>query len=160
MPSVRSTLCHLLTAASLLALPLIATPAQASPTATSSTPLALTPPMGWNDWAHYQCGITEQTITSNADALVSTGLAAKGYTTVTVDDCWMAGSRDAGGNLVSDPVKFPHGMAWLGNYLHNKGLKFGIYQDAGSSTCGGYPGRYLIYTQSAPSRLPETCFPA
>jgi alpha-galactosidase len=96
--------------------------------------------MGWNDWAHYQCGITEQTITGNADALVSSGLAAKGYTTVTVDDCWMAGSRDSAGNLVADPVKFPHGMAWLGSYLHGKGLKFGIYEDAGSSTCGGYPG--------------------
>lgn len=143
MPSVRSTLCRLATAAALLALPalpLAATPAQASPTATSSTPLALTPPMGWNDWAHYQCGITEQTITSNADALVATGLAAKGYTTVTVDDCWMAGSRDSSGGLVADPVKFPHGMAWLGSYLHNKGLKFGIYEDAGSATCGGYPG--------------------
>ena len=102
--------------------------------------VAATPPMGWNDWAHYQCSVTEQIVVANADALVSTGLAAKGYTTVTVDDCWMAASRDAGGNLVADPVKFPHGMAWLGSYLHGKGLRFGIYEDAGSATCGGYPG--------------------
>ncbi|PYC67042.1 hypothetical protein C7C46_30515 [Streptomyces tateyamensis] len=147
MPPVRRTLHALLTASALLALPLANSPAAtaAAPPAAPSTPaaaplLAATPPMGWNDWAHYQCGITEQTITGNADALVSSGLAAKGYTTVTVDDCWMAGSRDSAGNLVADPVKFPHGMAWLGAYLHGKGLKFGIYEDAGSSTCGGYPG--------------------
>jgi alpha-galactosidase len=102
--------------------------------------LAATPPMGWNDWAHYQCGIDESVITANADALLSSGLAAKGYKTVTVDDCWMASSRDAGGNLVGDSTKFPHGMAWLGSYLHSRGLNFGIYEDAGSSTCGGYPG--------------------
>ncbi|MFJ7962454.1 glycoside hydrolase family 27 protein [Streptomyces sp. NPDC096324] len=115
-------------------------PVQASPTATSSTPLALTPPMGWNDWAHYGCEVTEKIVTANADALVSTGLAAKGYDTVTVDDCWMTRSRNASGHLVADPSKFPHGMAWLGSYLHRKGLKFGIYEDAGTSTCGGYPG--------------------
>ncbi|GAA2016587.1 ricin-type beta-trefoil lectin domain protein [Catenulispora yoronensis] len=96
--------------------------------------------MGWNDWAHYECSVTEQIVVANADALVSSGLAAKGYKTVTVDDCWMAGSRDASGTLVADSTKFPHGMAWLGNYLHSKGLNFGIYEDAGSSTCGGYPG--------------------
>ncbi|MGV4983703.1 ricin-type beta-trefoil lectin domain protein [Streptomyces sp. NRAIS4] len=130
-------------AAALICLPLTTvTAAHASPTATSGDgrPLALTPPMGWNDWAHYQCGVTEQIVTANADALVATGLAAKGYDTVTVDDCWMARSRDANGDLVADPVKFPHGMAWLGSYLHARGLKFGIYEDAGSSTCGGYPG--------------------
>jgi alpha-galactosidase len=129
-------------AAALLCLPLNTTAAHASPTATSGDgrPLALTPPMGWNDWAHYQCGVTEQIVTANADALVATGLAAKGYDTVTVDDCWMAKSRDANGNVTADPEKFPHGMAWLGSYLHARGLKFGIYEDAGSSTCGGYPG--------------------
>ncbi|NUP50318.1 MAG: alpha-galactosidase, partial [Catenulispora sp.] len=105
-----------------------------------ATTLATTPPMGWNDWAHYECSVTEQTVVANADALVSTGLAAKGYKTVTVDDCWMTTSRDSSGTLVADPVKFPHGMAWLGTYLHSKGLNFGIYEDAGSTTCGGYPG--------------------
>lgn len=138
--------------AALLALPLPATTAHASPTSTSTPTaspaagagagraLAVTPPMGWNDWAHYQCGIDERTVTANADALVSTGLAAKGYTTVTVDDCWMSTARDASGSLTADPAKFPHGMAWLGSYLHTRGLGFGIYEDAGSSTCGGYPG--------------------
>ncbi|MGW0363993.1 ricin-type beta-trefoil lectin domain protein [Streptomyces sp. NPDC002990] len=130
-----------LTAAALLALSLSpAAPAAADPTATSDTPLALTPPMGWNNWAHFMCDIDEAKVVANADALVSTGLAAKGYDTVTVDDCWMTRSRDAQGALVVDTEKFPHGMAWLGEYLHAKGLKFGIYQDAGHLTCERYPG--------------------
>ncbi|MFD9485396.1 ricin-type beta-trefoil lectin domain protein [Streptomyces sp. NPDC059991] len=147
-PRIRTALTAF--AAALLCAPLAtATGAHASPAPPASPrpPVsaaaqgpAPTPPMGWNDWAHYQCGVTEQTVTANADALVSTGLAAKGYTTVTVDDCWTTRSRDADGNLVADPVKFPHGMAWLGSYLHARGLRFGIYEDAGSSTCGGYPG--------------------
>ncbi|MFD3718902.1 ricin-type beta-trefoil lectin domain protein [Streptomyces sp. NPDC058674] len=138
-PRLRATL-PCLTAAALLALALSPAPAAAEPTATSDTPLALTPPMGWNNWAHYMCDIDEAKVVANAEALVSTGLAAKGYDTVTVDDCWMTRSRDAQGALVVDTEKFPHGMAWLGSYLHAKGLKFGIYQDAGSLTCEKYPG--------------------
>ncbi|MET9319629.1 alpha-galactosidase [Streptomyces sp. NPDC003038] len=139
-PRLRASL-PCLTAAALLALALSpAAPAAADPTATSDTPLALTPPMGWNNWAHYMCDIDEAKVVANADALVSTGLAAKGYDTVTVDDCWMTKSRDAQGALVVDTEKFPHGMAWLGDYLHAKGLKFGIYQDAGHLTCERYPG--------------------
>ncbi|MER5873136.1 ricin-type beta-trefoil lectin domain protein [Streptomyces sp. NPDC002044] len=138
-PRLRATL-PCLTAAALLALALAPAPAAAEPTATSDTPLALTPPMGWNNWAHYMCDIDEAKVVANADALVSTGLAAKGYDTVTVDDCWMTKSRDAQGALVVDTGKFPHGMAWLGEYLHAKGLKFGIYQDAGYLTCEKYPG--------------------
>jgi len=129
------------TAASFLTTP--AATAAATPT------LAETPPMGWNDWAHYQCDFTEQTILSNADALVSTGLAAKGYNTVTIDDCWMAKSRDNKGNLVADPVKFPDGMAYVGQYLRKLGLKFGIYEDAGTLTCGGYPGSWNHFQQDA-----------
>ena len=66
--------------------------------------------MGWNDWAHYQCGYTAQTILDNAHALVSTGLAKLGYDTVTIDDCWMLKDRDAKGNLQVDPKRFPKGM--------------------------------------------------
>ena len=62
-------------------------------------PLAATPPMGWNDWAHYQCDFTAQTILTNAKQLVKTGLAAHGYNTVTIDDCWMQKDRDAKGDL-------------------------------------------------------------
>ncbi|MFD9302819.1 ricin-type beta-trefoil lectin domain protein [Streptomyces sp. NPDC060048] len=138
-PRLRASL-PCLTAAALLALALCPAPAAAEPTATSDTPLALTPPMGWNNWAHYMCDIDEAKVVANADALVSTGLAAKGYDTVTVDDCWMTKSRDADGNLVVDTEKFPHGMAWLGAYLHARKLKFGIYQDAGHLTCERYPG--------------------
>ncbi|CAL9597599.1 hypothetical protein SUDANB120_05375 [Streptomyces sp. enrichment culture] len=138
-PRLRASL-PCLTAAALLALGLSPAPAAAEPTATSDTPLALTPPMGWNNWAHYMCDIDEAKVVANADALVASGLAAKGYDTVTVDDCWMTKSRDADGDLVVDTEKFPHGMAWLGEYLHAKGLKFGIYQDAGSLTCEKYPG--------------------
>src|ERR1700679_673256 len=76
----------------------VAAPADGAPQ------LALTPPMGWNDWAHYQCGFTEQTVLDNARALVATGLAARGYNTVTIDDCWMAKARDADGNLQANPV--------------------------------------------------------
>ena len=108
--------------------------------ANSSQPLALTPPMGWNDWAHYQCGFTEQTILNNAKALVSTGLAARGYDTVTIDDCWMLKTRDAVGNLQPDPERFPHGMKPVADAIHGMGLKFGIYEDAGYETCGKFAG--------------------
>ncbi|MFI8497137.1 ricin-type beta-trefoil lectin domain protein [Streptomyces sp. NPDC085524] len=141
-PRLRATL-PCLTAAALFALALPPAPSSAAvaePNATSDTPLALTPPMGWNNWAHYMCDIDEARVVANAEALVTSGLAAKGYDTVTVDDCWMTKSRDANGALVVDAQKFPHGMAWLGEHLHAKGLKFGIYQDAGSLTCEKYPG--------------------
>jgi len=108
-----------------------------------------TPPMGWNDWSYFQCGENEQIVLANARALVTSGLAAKGYNTVTIDDCWMAPSRDAAGDLVADPTKFPDGMAYVGQQLHAMGLKFGIYEDAGTSTCGGYPGSEGHWTQDA-----------
>ena len=102
--------------------------------------LAPLPPMGWNDWAHYQCNFTAQTILDNARALVRTGLAARGYRTVTIDDCWMLKSRDSHGNLQPDPQRFPHGMKAVAKAVHALGLKFGIYEDAGSQTCGGFAG--------------------
>ncbi|WP_370071621.1 NEW3 domain-containing protein [Streptacidiphilus sp. MAP5-3] len=110
---------------------------------------APTPPMGWNDWSYYQCGINEKTILDNAHALVTTGLAKKGFNTVTIDDCWMAPNRDAKGNLVANPTEFPHGMAYIGQQLHKLGLKFGIYEDAGTQTCGGFPGSMGHWQQDA-----------
>jgi alpha-galactosidase len=101
---------------------------------------APTPPMGWNDWAHYQCNFTAQTILENAQALVKTGLAARGYDTVTVDDCWMRRDRDAQGNLQANPQRFPRGMRAVADAVHALGLKFGIYEDAGSLTCGRFAG--------------------
>ncbi|WP_438489121.1 glycoside hydrolase family 27 protein [Streptomyces sp. S186] len=112
--------------------------------------LTPTPPMGWNNWSYYQCGgLNEQVVLDNARALVRSGLAHKGYRTVTVDDCWMAKQRGANGELVADTAKFPHGMAYLGRELHRMGLKFGIYEDVGKLTCGKYPGSYGHFEQDA-----------
>jgi alpha-galactosidase len=102
--------------------------------------LALRPPMGWNDWAHYQCDFTADDILANAKALVKTGLASRGYNTVTIDDCWMQKDRDASGNLQVDLKRFPQGMKAVGDAIHGLGLKFGIYEDAGYLTCGGFAG--------------------
>jgi alpha-galactosidase len=107
---------------------------------TGSPTLAARPPMGWNDWAHYQCGYTAETIVSNARALVNTGLAARGYKTVTIDDCWMQKERDAAGNLLADPKRFPQGMVPVARAVHGLGLNFGIYEDAGYETCGRFAG--------------------
>ncbi|HEX8712456.1 MAG TPA: alpha-galactosidase, partial [Terracidiphilus sp.] len=111
-----------------------------SAVAAQARPLAPTPPMGWNDWAHYQCDFTAQTILDNANALVKTGLASRGYNTVTIDDCWMQKDRDAKGNLQPDPQRFPQGMKAVAQAVHDLGLKFGIYEDSGYSTCGGFAG--------------------
>ncbi|NUV61187.1 glycoside hydrolase family 27 protein [Streptomyces sp. CAI-85] len=101
---------------------------------------ALTPPMGFNNWNSFGCNVTEQLIKQTADIFVSTGLRDAGYTYVNIDDCWMTRSRDSRGRLVADPAKFPSGMKATADYVHSKGLKFGIYQDGGSATCAGYPG--------------------
>lgn len=115
----------------------------------SENGLALTPPMGWNDWSYYQCNISQSLILSEAHALITSGLARDGYRYVNVDDCWPAMSRDANGNLVADPAKFPNGIAWLAAQIHAMGLKFGIYEDAGTNTCGGYPGSWDHFQQDA-----------
>jgi len=103
-------------------------------------PLAATPPMGWNDWAHYQCDFTAKTILTNARQLVKSGLAARGYNTVTIDDCWMQKDRDSKGDLQVDPQRFPQGMKPVAQAIHGMGLKFGIYEDAGYETCGKFAG--------------------
>jgi alpha-galactosidase len=102
--------------------------------------LAPTPPMGWNSWNTFQGKISETLIKEAADALVASGMQAAGYRYVVVDDGWEAPERDAQGNLVPDPVRFPHGMKALGDYLHSKGFKFGIHNCAGTKTCAGLPG--------------------
>eukprot|EP00123_Amoebidium_parasiticum_P015039 comp22754_c0_seq1/m.35515 comp22754_c0_seq1/g.35515 ORF comp22754_c0_seq1/g.35515 comp22754_c0_seq1/m.35515 type:complete len:429 (-) comp22754_c0_seq1:79-1365(-) len=101
--------------------------------------LGLTPQMGWNSWNKFGCTISEDLIKDTADALISTGLAAAGYVYVNIDDCWMDMERDAQGRLTAHPQTFPSGMAAMGEYLHNKGLKYGIYSSAGTKTCQGYP---------------------
>jgi alpha-galactosidase len=101
--------------------------------------LALTPPMGWNSWNKFGCHITEQLVRAAADTMVTSGMRDAGYGYVVIDDCWQTG-RDEQGALSADPAKFPSGMKTLSDYIHAKGLKFGIYSDAGSKTCGGRPG--------------------
>lgn len=97
--------------------------------------LASTPPMGWNSWNHFGCTIDEKIIKQTADALVSTGLAKLGYNYVNIDDCWAELSRDDKGALVPKKSTFPSGIKALSDYVHSKGLKLGIYSDAGMFTC-------------------------
>ncbi|MFI0154669.1 glycoside hydrolase family 27 protein [Streptomyces lydicus] len=111
--------------------------------------LAPRPPMGWNNWSYYMCNVNEKVVLDNARALVRSGLARKGYRTVTVDDCWMGKQRGPKGELVADPTKFPHGMAYLGEQLHRMGLRFGIYEDVGTLTCEKYPGSLGHFREDA-----------
>ena len=101
--------------------------------------LAKTPPMGWNSWNKFGCDVSESLIRETADALVSSGMKDAGYLYVNVDDCWH-GERDAQGFISVDAKRFPSGMKALADYVHSKGLKLGIYSDAGWKTCGGRPG--------------------
>lgn len=102
----------------------------------------LTPPMGWNSWNTFGNEINEQLIFDTADKMVETGLLERGYEYLVIDDCWSLKERDADGRLVPDPEKFPHGMKTVADYVHSKGLKFGMYSCAGNLTCGGYPGSF------------------
>ena len=98
---------------------------------------AVTPPMGWNSWNHFAEHVTDADVRSAADQLVSTGMRDAGYVYVNVDDTWQ-GKRDAQGVLHTNE-RFPN-MKALGDYIHSKGLKFGIYSSPGAKTCGGYAG--------------------
>src|ERR1700726_434590 len=101
--------------------------------------LAPTPPMGWNSWNKFGCNVSEDLIRQIADAMVASGMKDAGYQYVVIDDCWQVG-RDRNGNIVADPKHFPSGMKALADYVHAKGLKFGLYSDAGTKTCQGRPG--------------------
>ncbi|KAG5674338.1 hypothetical protein PVAND_004313 [Polypedilum vanderplanki] len=112
--------------------------------------LALTPPMGWLSWERFRCNtdcegdpencISENLFRTMADLVVSEGYAAVGYEYINVDDCWLEKNRGPRGELVADRKRFPSGMRALADYVHAKGLKFGIYEDYGNYTCAGYPG--------------------
>jgi alpha-galactosidase len=100
--------------------------------------LAKTPPMGWNSWNIFGGDINESKIKEIADVMVSSGMKDAGYVYLNLDDNWMANpARDAGGNLKCDPARFPGGLKSLGDYIHSKGLKMGIYGDHGTMTCMG-----------------------
>lgn len=101
-----------------------------------------TPAMGWNSWNTFAENINEELIINSADVLVNTGLKDAGYEYIVIDDCWCLHERDEKGRLVPDPKKFPHGMKYVADYVHSKGLKFGMYSCAGVVTCAGYPASY------------------
>jgi alpha-galactosidase len=162
---VRTALTGLAAAAlAVAAAPLVATAAAAAPSpATGSyNGLALTPPMGFNDWNVFGCNVSAAQIESAALAMHNNGMQKAGYDYVNVDDCWINGrsvttgaadkaaaGRDASGHLIADPTYFPpsapgknDGMKLLADYVHKLGLKFGIYEDIGTATCQGLAGSY------------------
>ncbi len=104
--------------------------------------LALTPPMGWNSWNTFGINIDENLIMEIADTFIEKGLKDAGYEYIVIDDCWADMKRDKNGKLCPDPVKFPHGIKYLSDYIHSKGLKFGIYSNAGTRTCKGHPASF------------------
>lgn len=106
--------------------------------------------MGWMSWEIFRCEVDcnahptscigEKLYTSIADAMHDGGYLAAGYHTVSIDDCWESKDRDANGNLQPNATRFPSGLKHLGDYMHARGINFGIYSDEGTKTCGGYPG--------------------
>ena len=111
--------------------------------------LAPTPPMGWNDWYSSYCSVNAQLVEQTAQEMVNNGMKAAGYDYVNIDDCWMAPSRDASGNLVADPTRFPDGIAAVAATSTASGIKLGIYEDAGTTTCAHFPGSYGHEAQDA-----------
>ncbi|KAF4676464.1 hypothetical protein FOL47_006102 [Perkinsus chesapeaki] len=120
--------------------------------------LALTPPMGWLSWERFGCEtdckthpdtcISEKLYTDMADILIEEGYKDLGYEYVNIDDCWSTMERDPQtGEMVPDPERFPHGIKWLADYMHERGLKLGLYADIGSCTCAGYPGLEGFFEQ-------------
>ena len=100
--------------------------------------LALTPPMGWNTWNKFGCNVSDELVRGAADAMVSSGMKDAGYEYIVIDDCWQV-RRDEHGNIGPDPQRFPNGIKAVADYVHSRGLKFGIYSDAGERTCAGRP---------------------
>ena len=104
--------------------------------------LCLTPPMGWNSWNVFTSDVSEKLLIEMADAMASNGMRDLGYSYINIDDFWHASEREPDGRPKVDPVKFPHGMKYLADYMHSKGLKLGIYSCAGDKTCGKCFGGY------------------
>ncbi|GAA4877272.1 glycoside hydrolase family 27 protein [Kitasatospora terrestris] len=119
------------------------TTAEAAPGSPASTP-----PLGWNSWNSFGCGVDESKVRQAADAMVSSGMKDAGYRYVVVDDCWFDPQRDGAGNLRANPTKFPGGMKALGDYIHSKGLKFGLYEAPNERTCAQAVGSYSGSTGS------------
>ena len=109
--------------------------------------LALTPPLGWNSWNCWGLSVSDEKVKASAQALLDKGLADHGWTYINIDDGWEAPERAASGEIVTNK-KFPD-MKALGDWLHARGLKFGIYSSPGPRTCGGYLGSWQHETQDA-----------
>jgi alpha-galactosidase len=107
------------------------------------------PVMGYNTWYQFRTSITESVVVRQAELLVSSGLAAAGYTCVNLDDGWMAPARAANGELTGDTAKFPRGMTWLAEQVHALGLRFGVYTAIGARTCQSLPASWEHYDQDA-----------
>lgn len=93
-----------------------------------------------DSWNCFGASVTAADLKTTADFFVSSGLAAAGYEYVSTDDGWMTGARDAAGNMIADPVKFPGGFTDVVSYVHGKGLKIGLYSAASSVVCSGRTG--------------------
>ncbi|RLD77640.1 MAG: glycoside hydrolase family 27 protein, partial [Bacteroidetes bacterium] len=104
--------------------------------------------MGWNSWNMFEGDINEKIVREIADAFVSTGLKDAGYEYIIIDDIWQGG-RDNKNRIIPNPEKFPSGIKALADYVHSKGLKFGIYSDAAYYTCGGYTASYGFEKEDA-----------
>lgn len=112
-------------------------------------PIGFLPPLGWNSWNTFTWDIHEKLIQEIADCFVEQGYREAGYEYIVIDDCWSLRERDAEGSLVADPQKFPNGIKAVADYIHERGLKFGMYSCAGTHTCAGYPGSFEHEFQDA-----------
>ena len=104
--------------------------------------LAPTPPMGWNSWNRFGPFISERLVLQTADAMIESGMRDAGYRYVVIDDAWHESVRDDDGDLTENRWAFPHGFRWLADRIHERGLLFGLYTDAGTRTCQGYPASF------------------
>lgn len=104
--------------------------------------LLLTPPMGWNSWNTFGRHLTEELLLQTADAMVENGMRDLGYAYINIDDFWQLPERGADGHIQIDKTKFPRGIKYVADYLHERGFKLGIYSDAADKTCGGVCGSY------------------
>ena len=104
--------------------------------------IKLTPTMGWNSWNTLGTNINEQVFKEIADTMIETGLKDAGYEYLCIDDCWSENERGQDGRLTADPEKFPNGMKAVADYVHSKGLKFGMYTSSGHRMCMGASASY------------------
>ncbi|MGM8225452.1 glycoside hydrolase family 27 protein [Cellvibrio sp. ARAG 10.3] len=130
---------RLIKTTTLLSIALLAMTFGANASAKKFEELGQTPPLGWNSWNTFACDVNEKLIREMADAMVASGMKDAGYEYINIDDCWH-GERDKDGKIQVNKERFPSGMKALADYVHSKGLKIGIYSDAGNTTCAGYPG--------------------